>query len=39
MKKSELKSYLREDIIEILSEIDEKDVELQKAYNSLVFSN
>ena len=34
MKKSELKSYLREEIIEILSEVDEKDVELQKAYNA-----
>ena len=34
MKKSELKSYLKEEIIEILSEVDEKDVELQKAYNA-----
>ena len=34
MKRSELKSYLKEEIIEILSEVDKEDVELQKSYNA-----
>jgi hypothetical protein len=33
MKKSEFKAYIKEEIIEVLSEVSSEDVENQKAYN------
>ena len=33
MKKSELKDYIKEQIIDVLSEASSEDVENQKAYN------
>lgn len=33
MKKSELKDYIKEQIIDVLSEVSPEDVENQKAYN------